>query len=173
MARPTISGARWPWAVSWALALLAVSVGLPLLLMLHGIRSGRVSDWHISNRAERLKPMTIVTGLLATGVPLALLILFRGPSTLTLAFAAAFGLTLFNVIVTFWWKISQHVSTIAASAIVATGILGIWAAPSLLLVPLVAWARVRVGAHTVLQTIAGGAAGFTFGLGALLLFGGQ
>jgi len=72
--------------------------------------------------------------------------------------------------VTTTWKISQHVSAISATATFATALAGVVAAPALLLVPVVAWARVKVGAHTPLQTLAGGASGVLITLATLLWF---
>ncbi|MBC7234341.1 MAG: DMT family transporter [Chloroflexi bacterium] len=160
----------WPESIAWAVGIGLVSIALPLLLMLRELRVGRISDWHISERSERLQPVPILVGMLATGMPLGILILFDGPRTLMLGFAVAFGLALFNLAITFWWKISQHVSTVAAATTLITGLLGLGAAPSLLLIPLVAWARVKVGAHTVMQTVAGGLAGVTFSLLVLYLY---
>jgi membrane-associated phospholipid phosphatase len=76
-----------------------------------------------------------------------------------------------NLLITLRWKISQHVSSIAVCATVATAVLGVSAAPTLLLIPLVAWARVKVGAHTVLQTVAGATVGVAITLGAARLLG--
>ncbi len=157
------------WGLAWATGIGLVSVAVPVLVMARELRLGRISDWHISKRSERIQVVPIVVGILAAGLPLAALSLFGGPRTLLIGFAAAFGLVVFNLLVTLWWKISQHVSTIAAVTTMVTGLLGLGAAPALLLIPLVAWARVRVGAHTVMQTIAGGLVGTAFSVFALCL----
>ena len=100
-----------------------------------------------------------------------LLISFDGPRTLVVVYLTALLLVILNLAITFWWKISQHVASTAASTALMTAALGLWAAPIMLLIPLVAWARVKVGAHTVLQTMAGGVAGLSIVLLVLRTYG--
>jgi len=70
-----------------------------------------------------------------------------------------------TIAITLFWKVSQHVMGITSVATMLTLILGPFAAPTFLLVPVVAWARVAVGAHTRAQAIVGG----LIGLGVPLL----
>jgi membrane-associated phospholipid phosphatase len=161
---------RWRGVV-WALALGVPVVGAAVLTFQRELRRGAISDWHVSIRAERLRPIPIIASILATGGPLAVLYLFDGPRYLLAASLAGFALVLFNLLVTVRWKISQHVSSIALSVTLMASALGLAAAPLLLLIPLVAWARVKVGAHTVLQTVAGGVTGVIITVGAMRLLG--
>lgn len=153
----------------WALALGTPVIAGTLLLWRRELRRGAISDWHVSRREERLQPIPILASLLATGLPLIVLYIWDGPRYLLAASLAGFALVLFNLLVTVRWKISQHVSSVALSTTLITAVLGIAAAPLLLLIPLVAWARVKVGAHTVLQVIAGGVTGAVITLGAVWL----
>lgn len=157
-------------ALLWSLGTASISLVLPLLFMWRKFKRGDITDWHISNRHERLQPSIILVSALAVVLPVTLLILFDGPRVLLAAFVSAGLLVAFNLAVTTTWKISQHVSAISATATFATALAGIVAAPALLLVPVVAWARVRVGAHTPLQTLAGGASGILITLATLLCF---
>jgi membrane-associated phospholipid phosphatase len=108
--------------------------------------------------------------ILATSIPLSFIVLFDGPKSFLIIFSAALSLTLVELLITVWWKISGHVSTVAFGVTMATGFLGTWASPLLLLIPLVAWARVKVGAHTITQTLAGGLAGIVASLLSLHLY---
>ena len=154
----------------WVGILLLTSMVPLLALLRRQLRTGKISDWHISKRQERLQPTLVIASLGATLIPIALLLIFDGPRALLIAFLAALLLVVFNLLVTTAWKISQHVSAIAASATLITAALGIGAAPVLLLIPVVAWARVKVGAHTLLQTVAGGASGVLITVLALRVF---
>jgi len=161
----------WPWGILWA-----VGLGIPAILgsawiLLRELHRGKISDWHLSNRHERLKPVPVIASLLSTGLPLAVLWFFDGPRLLLAAFLAAFGLVVINLIITLAWKISQHVSSIALTTTLMTVILGPMFSPLLLLIPMVAWARVKVGAHSVMQTIAGGVTGIATGILALRALG--
>jgi len=162
-------GDSTPWArgLLWAAGIGLLSVVAPLLILKRELRRGGISDWHISDRKERLQPIPVLLSLVVAVAPLVLLVTFHGPRLMVVGAVSALALILFNLVITFNWKISQHVSGIAASATLITATLGIGAAPILLLIPLVAWARVRVGAHTVMQTVAGGVAGTTITLAAL------
>lgn len=160
----------------WQGLLWAVAVGTPVLagalwLFRRELRRGAISDWHISNRQERLQAVPVIASLLATGAPLAVLYLFDGPRYLLAACLAGFVMVLFNLVVTIRWKISQHTSGIALTTTLLAGVLGLAASPLLLLIPLVAWARVKVGAHTVMQTVAGGVIGVLITMGTLRFLG--
>lgn len=159
-----------PWrGLLWALALGTPVIAGTLLLWRRELRRGAISDWHVSRREERLQPVPILLSLLATGVPLIVLYVWDGPRYLFAASFAGFALVLFNLLVTVRWKISQHVSSVALGATLITAVHGMAAAPLLLLIPLVGWARVKVGAHTVLQVVAGGVTGAAITLGAIWL----
>ncbi|MBM3188220.1 MAG: DMT family transporter [Chloroflexi bacterium] len=149
----------WTRGLFWAIGIALLAIGLPVAIMLRELHKGGISDWHLSRREERLKPIPIVTGLVSTGLPALLLYLFDGPRSLLLGCLTALALVLFNLLVTLGWKISQHTAGIAATTTLVTALLGVGASPILLLIPLVAWARVKVGAHTIMQTVAGGAVG--------------
>jgi len=161
----------WYHGLAWVAGIALVAVAVPTLLMRRELRRGAISDWHISDRRERLQPVPIIASLAAALVPLGLLATLDGPRLLVVAFESALAVVLLNHAITFAWKISQHVASVAASTTLVTATLGIGAAPVLLLVPLVAWARVKVGAHTVAQTVAGGALGAGITLAVLRLAG--
>jgi len=156
----------WQQGLIWSLGAAIVGIGGPVAAMSRELRRGHISDWHVSERSERLQPVPVIGGILAPGLPLVALWLFDGPKTLMLASACILGLVIVNLAITLFWKISQHVSGVAATATLVTGVLGVGFAPLMLLIPLVAWARVRVGAHTVWQTVAGAATGTGISLAA-------
>lgn len=132
---------------------------LPLLILRRELRRGGISDWHISVRRERLRPIPLFATVASPVVPLAAMLIFRGPELLLVGFVTASVIIAFNLVVTLGWKISGHVTSVAATATLMAATVGPGAAPLLLLIPLVAWARVKIGAHTVMQTVAGGVGG--------------
>ncbi len=161
----------WQRGMTWVLAVMMPFVVILLGVFSRALRTGTISDWHISDRRERLHPGIVAASVIFTGMPMVILYLFEGPFWILAATVSGFLLVVINLVITFLWKISQHVSGIALGATLATVILGPLAAPSLLLIPLVAWARVKVGAHTVMQTIAGGLTGVLITMFALVLLG--
>ena len=159
-------GSTWE-GLAWAAFVLVVSVGLPILFLLDQKRRGRISDWHISRREERLRLPLIAMALFAIVLPLVALQFAQGPRALQAVFVTGLALMVVTLAITFIWKVSQHVMGITALSTMLTILLGPLAAPSFLLVPVVAWARVTVGAHTRGQTIVGGLLGLC---GPLLVF---
>ncbi len=154
----------------WAAGLNLLAVVGPLFIFKRELRRGAISDWHISDRLERLQFVPALALVFATGIPLLLIIFLGGPRPFLALFSSAFLLIVVEMCVTMWWKISGHVSTVALGTTMATTFLGAWASPLMLLIPLVAWARVKVGAHTVMQTLAGGLAGVATSLLSLHLY---
>lgn len=154
----------------WAAALNLLTVVIPLFFFKRELRKGAISDWHISDRLERLQFVPALALVFATGIPLFLIIFLGGPRPFLVLFSSAFLLIVVEMFITVWWKISGHVSTVALGTTMATAFLGAWTFPLMLLIPLVAWARVKVGAHTVMQTLAGGLAGIFVSLLSLHLY---
>ena len=149
---------------------------VPLLYVVGMIRAGRTESLEVRDRASRLGPLLVGIGSYAVGA----LLLWRtveGPALpLIVAFAALFPLnTAVILLINLRWKISLHMTSLAGfvSVLLFTALTvwrdlpaGIEAAltlatvgPLVLLVPLLMWARVRVGAHTPGQVVAGAAFG--------------
>mgnify|MGYP005833832945 CR=1 FL=1 len=157
--------ADWLAALAWTAFTVLISVALPIVYLTVQLRRGVISDWHISRREERVQPALLLMAILAAIVPLLALWRLSGPRTLQAVFASGIVLVLVTIAITFFWKISQHVMGIASVATMLALLLGPFVAPFFLLVPVVAWARVAVGAHTWAQTVVGG----LIGLGVPLL----
>jgi len=161
----------WTFGVSLAFFCL-----VPLLYVLGMIRMGRTESLEVRDRSARLEPLLVGMASYAIGA----LLLWRvvdGPALpLIVAFAALFPInTVVILLVNMRWKISIHMTTLAGFVgVLLFTALTVWrdlptgieaaltvatVGPLLALVPLLMWARVRVGAHTLGQVWAGAAFG--------------
>jgi hypothetical protein len=123
-------------------------------------RRSRVGDFWISARAERLIPALIL--LAAFVALLAVLFLLQAPAGLFLL-ALSMGLASAAVaLVTLLWKASAHCTVAGHAAAAGLLLLGPWGLLFLLMLPLVIWSRIAMGAHTPLQALAGTAIGAAF-----------
>jgi membrane-associated phospholipid phosphatase len=136
----------WRGALSGLLVTVLCAV-VPVAVVLRGVRRGRYASLHVPRREDRPPLLAMVAGL--TALAAVLLVLLDG-ATSSLVFL---GLT-----VSRRWKISLHAMVAAASAVVLVGLVPV-TFPALLAVPLVAAARVRLGAHTVAQVVVGSVVG--------------
>lgn len=146
--RPFWEGLAWSVGYSLLVSLL------PILFVLYLLRSGRISELHMSNTAERHLPYAIAIGCAVLG--LILISLLQGPPTLRC-------LLIFNVVelsalafINFYWLISIHVTGITATMLIVWLVFG-WSA-SLIVLPFVisvSWVRLYLRRHTPAQVIAG------------------
>lgn len=147
----------------WAGMFLVLCVGVPTGYVFWLARTGRVSDFHIPIRSQRVKPMILMLGMsvVSTGA-----LYLMKPPLLLLGFALlALFILVFLFTITLKWKISGHATAVTAFCSICTLLFGGAAGASFLLVPVVLWARLKLRRHTVRQTIAGTALGLTaFGL---------
>lgn len=141
--------------LGWAL-LATLFVGLlPYGVILLGVRAGRIGDHNITIRSQRVVPMTVA--FISAVAGLAVLAFLGAPRPLlALVVASAVGLASIAAGSTVW-KMSIHVGSAAGSVVVLALTLG----PAVLIagVPVlaaVAWARLRLTAHTLRQVIGGG-----------------
>ncbi len=143
----------WLWAV--VSALLAIVAPLAYIMWL--LRHGRVSDIDLQIREERTRPLAV--SVISSGLAWAVLLLGRAPAELIALSAALWVQTVFILGITLRWKISMHSSAAAGAGTLIWALTGT-ILPLLVIVPLVAWSRVRLRRHTLGQTVAGAALGF-------------
>lgn len=136
------------------LTMLIVMIGLPIALLTWAIRTKRVDNWDVTRREQRIVPMIIF--LILTCIYLFTVSRF-GNSQLAQLFVLYFVWLVGFFLITTQWKISGHTSANALTL----GLIILWFGwswwPLLLIVPLVAWARVVRKDHTVAQVIVGAA----------------
>ncbi|BCJ42876.1 hypothetical protein GCM10010168_03840 [Actinoplanes ianthinogenes] len=143
---------RW-----WGLPGAVFAAVIPLGYVLHGVRTGRLTDHHIPDRAARRMPLLFGVGSLTAG--LVLMLLLGAPrEVLALLVAGGLGLVIF-ALVTHWWKMSIHAGVAAGTLATMTAIYGPVALLGAPLVVLGGWARVRLTAHTPAQVVVGALAG--------------
>lgn len=126
--------------------------GLPLAFFVWKIRTHQVSNWDITNRKERIIPLLFF--LIFLIVDIIGVSLFDNPLLLNI-FVLYFLWVLGFFLVTLFWKISGHTGMITLAVGLLVYWFGYWALPSLVLIPLVAWARVSRKDHSLLQALAG------------------
>jgi membrane-associated phospholipid phosphatase len=150
------------------LTLFFLSIG-PLLYIVLGVKLGKLSDVDVSHRSERYGPFlfgisSVVLGLLA-------LLRLQGPQDLqtVLIITAVSGVIM--MVITLWWKISIHASSMGGAATVLTALYGSIMLPTFLLLVLVSWSRVALRRHTVLQVVAGSLLSIALSLAILKLRG--
>jgi hypothetical protein len=125
-------------------------------------RRSRVGDFWISTRAERLIPAIFL--LAAFVVLLGALALLASPEDLLLL-TLSMGLASAAVaLLTLFWKASAHCTVAGHAAAAGLLLLGPLGWIFAITLPLVVWARVAPGAHTLLETLFGAAAGAIFAL---------
>lgn len=146
------------WAGYTFMFLWAIGV-----FVLYGVKKRFFSDIDVSTRSQR--PILFYFLLFIAGVYLLGLFLIHGPRILFIVtISLIFGILIVSAINT-KIKASLHVATIAALLLgLAIGYGGYYLS-LLFLVPIVAWARVKIKRHTVSETVVGGV------VGSLLLLG--
>jgi membrane-associated phospholipid phosphatase len=93
------------------------------------------------------------------------------PTPLPRIAGAYLAQTTLILLITLRWKISVHTATAAGVTVAVWQTLGSIAVPFALTLPLIIWSRVKLGRHTLGQTLAGTALGASVFLTALLLGG--
>lgn len=147
----------WP-GLGWAVVYGFLVSLAPILVVLYLLKTGRITELHMSNTSERHLPYAtaVAFALLALGVA----IWFDGPQLLRC-------LLIFNVIelaalgiINIWWLISIHATGAVATWLIIGLVFG-WGV-SLIAVPFVLgviWVRLYLKRHTPTQIIAGAALG--------------
>jgi membrane-associated phospholipid phosphatase len=131
--------------------------GIPMAFIARGVKHGRWSDHHVSDRAQRAVPLLVALGSVAAAA--LLLAIVRAPRELiALVIAMLVGL-LVVLIVTRWWKVSIHAAVAGGLLAIFVVLFGPWALLGLVPLAAVAWSRTVLDAHTWPQVIVGAALG--------------
>ena len=153
----------WLWAGFYVI----FAVLLPCGYIIWEIRRGNITDFHMKIREQRTKPLLL--SLICSIIAAVGMWIGNAPQ-MYLIFGAVGVLQMALIFfITLKWKISGHSTAVSAFSVFVVALFGQMAAPILLSIPLVAWARVRLDRHEMLQTVAGSIAGIVFMQGVMLL----
>jgi membrane-associated phospholipid phosphatase len=148
--------------------LFFLSIG-PFAYILLGVRLGKLSDVDVSRRSERVGPFLF--GLLSVCLGWFALMLMHGPARLITILLLTMVSGLVMMIITLWWKISLHASSLATAATMLTVLYGAIMLPIFVLLALVSWSRVVLRRHTPAQVVAGSLLGIALSVIVLRLRG--
>lgn len=141
-------------SVGWGIVMAVFASGIPLAYIIRGIRRGRFTDRHVMVREHR--PAVIVAAAVSVVVGLVVMVVFHAPRDLVaLVVAMLAGLALTLAVTVWWGKVSLHTAVASGTATSLVLVFGPWLHLAWLVVGLIAWSRVRLKEHTVIQTIVG------------------
>ena len=139
----------WRYAVLFVILVVIV----PTLYVYLLLKRGKIETFHIPNRQNRKGVYMVIIASNVLGV---IIMLILNAPFLLLAFGimGVMQSTLL-FLVNLYWKISGHTTAISGLSVFIVAALGWSMYPVLMIVPLVAWARIRTKSHSFWQTIAG------------------
>jgi hypothetical protein len=126
------------------------------------VRKGIFTDYDVSKREQR--PLLFLVAILLAVIYLFGLFIFNAPAIL---FFVTFGIILGIIaagIVNNWIKASMHVATVASLLSALAIVYGGFYHLLLLLIPVVAYIRVKAKRHTISETVAGAIFGCSLSL---------
>jgi len=140
-------------AVKWSLISIAVSI-LPVFgVIIYLVRSQKLESAFINVRKQRTK-IYLLAGVCA-GIGCIILPYLEASSTLIATFVAGLSAVVVFMCINFLWKISLHTALITASVAILIILYGSIAAITVVLVLLIAWARIELKHHSLAQVAAG------------------
>ena len=143
--------------LAWAGLTLLIVTGIPLAYLTLGKRLGWVSDFEMTQRAER--PRFILVSLSSDVLALLVLRFLDGPHLLTMIVLTYFCLAIVMFAISSFWKISMHMAGVGGFSTALVFVFGAPALWALLSLPLVAWARLHRRKHDIPQLVAGALVG--------------
>lgn len=153
-----VLGTREAWV--WALIFVFTAIIVPTLYVVWMLRVGKIESFHMPNRESRI-PLYL---LMITSNLVVVIAMFFGKAPFYLMAFGMVGLvqSILLFLVNLYWKISGHTTAISGLSVFMVFIFGTAALPALLMIPLVAWARIHTQSHSLWQTVAGTLTGSSF-----------
>lgn len=153
----TATTAGWPGNFYFGLIAATFTCILPWLATLVLVHLGRVSDHHVGDRKQRA-PILIST-LISAAVGGGLLLAFGAPKEVFVMLGAFVAGIIFMIVISPFWKVSGHATSIAGATTIAVLMFGQPALWLFALPPLVGWSRIYLDDHSAPQVMAGLSAG--------------
>jgi hypothetical protein len=150
------------WTGYTMIFLLAIT-----FFVIYGVHKKIFTDLDVSKRTQR--PLLFGVGLVMSLVYLWGLFFLNGPKILIFVTTGFIIGVLLLALINTQLKISFHVTTVAALFFAMAIIYQGYYYFMLLLIPAVAWARLKIKRHTLPETISGASFGVLFSLGMYLL----
>ena len=151
-----------------AITLFFLSIG-PMLYILIGVSLGKFTDVDVSVRSQRTGPFLF--SIVSSSLGFIILLLNHAPKNLQTVMLTTILTGIIFMIVTFWWKISMHASSLSGAVTMLAVLYGRMVLPVYLLVVLVGWSRVVLKRHTIAQVTAGALVSIALTLAMLTLRG--
>lgn len=145
--------------VGWGLLAALFCGGIPLGILILGVRRGGLGDKHIRIRKQRIIPMTASVVSVVTGTTL--LDVLGAPRELFALVVAMLAGLVSTLTVTVWWQISIHNAVAAGTVTILVLAYGPAMLPLALSVAAIGWSRRVLKAHTLAQLVAGTVVGGT------------
>jgi hypothetical protein len=154
-------GSDLNYALTWTAYTLFFLIALTLFIR-ECVKRGLFTNMDVSKREQR--PLLFNVSILFTIVYLAGLYFLNGPQILiVITVGVMLGIVIISVINT-RIKASMHVATISALIFTTAIVFSGYYLFLLFLIPLVAWARLKIKRHTLPETVVGGLLGVLLSL---------
>jgi membrane-associated phospholipid phosphatase len=141
-------------AVKWALISLALSVLPVFSVVFYLVRRRKMDGFFTNPRGQRNVIYILASALGAIGC--GLLWYLKAPEVLAVTFTAGLISIVVFMVINYFWKVSLHTAFTAAAVAIIIIVYGTAAAWTIVFLPPVAWARIKLAQHTVAQVITGG-----------------
>lgn len=135
--------------------------------IIYGVHKKIFTDMDVSKRTQR-PLLFLVSGFMAI-VYLYGLLFLNGPKILTVVILGIIASVVLISLINTRIKMSIHVATVSSLIFALAIIYQGYAYLTVLLIPLVAWARLKIKRHTLSETIVGAVVGILLSLGMYLL----
>jgi len=155
--------------IKWSLILTALSVLPIFLFVVYLVRHDRLDSIFANVREQRTK--VYVLAIILAVVSCIILLSLKAPLMLLAAFVASLSANAIFMLVNLYWKISVHTGFITAAVTLLFILYGLTSLASVVLIPLVAWARMELEHHSLAQVFAGALLAIVIVVAVFYLFG--
>jgi hypothetical protein len=150
------------WTVYTMIFLIAIS-----FFVIYGVHKKIFTDLDVSVRSQR--PLLFSVGIFMTLIYLWGLSFLNGPKILSIVTVGFIIGVILMALINTRLKVSFHVTTVAALLFTMAIVFQGYYYLTLLLIPMVAWARLKIKRHTLTETIVGACYGILLSLGMYLI----
>lgn len=142
----------WRSSLLFIMVMFVINVTSPMVVYILFYLTGRISDIEVTDRRQRPPVLITIQAIFTLGLVLA----FRWGTSFYFSIAVWIYISLLlATIISFFWKISLHMVGNTMFFVLAVQLIGLPVVAGIVALSIVAWSRLVLKKHTVMQLVGG------------------
>ena len=142
--------------IKWVGVIFIFNMFIPFLWINYlDYRGFVIDDTLAHHKLHRQRLKALIPIIIIIAFEIVLMLIFQKYNPLFAVFISSFAVSVISGIISYFWKISAHIIRMSTTITLLTLLLGTWVLWSVVFIPIIIWARLKLHRHTLGQLLVG------------------